>query len=99
LRKRAPSVLDACVAKRGLHRGAVTAAWVAQYALQARDLGRVPTVVEYSTEWNIDERSGWRHREAIREVFGDSWRDVVLSVAAAIERRSTSAVLALPVPA
>lgn len=93
------SVLQACVARLGAHRGARAAANVAQYAITTRELGHVPTTVEYADYWALSERSGWDHRARVKSVFGDDWREVVETVAAEIERRSTREVMGLPIPA
>jgi hypothetical protein len=81
------TVLQACVAAKGVHRGALAAAHVAQWAMTTHELGRIPTVVEYAEWWAVKERTGWRHRADCRDVFGESWREVVLSLAAEIGRR------------
>lgn len=96
------TVLDICVARVGVHRGAVAAAAVAQYALTTVELGHVPTTDEYIAEWAISERTGWRHRERMTAVFGEAWPDVVAAVAAEVERRSVrlpARAMALVVPA
>lgn len=85
----------------GVHKGALAAANVAQWALATYDLGHVPTVVEYAEYWAIAERTGWLHGKRAADVFGkDEWRSVVEAVAAEItQRRSPRAVMALPLPA
>jgi hypothetical protein len=100
---RAPrSIIEACVRKRGLHRGALTAAHVAQYALAMNDLGHFPTAVEYADYWAVSERTAFAHRAGIAEVFGRRWQDVVGRVAAAAEDRETRSlgrITRFPVPA
>ncbi|MBA3660054.1 MAG: hypothetical protein H0W67_10695 [Gemmatimonadales bacterium] len=81
------TVLEACVRASGMRRGGLTASFVAQWAITAAELGHVPTTVEYGEWWYIDERTGWRHRAAIRDVFGDNWQEVIEMVAADIKRR------------
>lgn len=96
------SVLDYCTARVGLHRGGLAAAAVAQYAMTTADLGRLPSTTEYRDWWNISERTAWRHRERMHEVFGDEWRAVVERVAAEVKRRharSPRAVMQLSVAA
>lgn len=91
------TILDACTAKLGVHRGALAAAWVAQWAMAADELGHFPTTVEYAECWALSERNAWRHRAAIRDVFGDV-EPVVMAVAAQIGgRRSPRAVMGLAV--
>lgn len=75
------TVLEQCVAARGVHRGALTAAHIAQYAMATRALGRIPGAETYADYWSVDERTAWRHRQGIREVYGDKWREVVQLVA------------------
>jgi hypothetical protein len=92
------SILDYCVRSAGVHRGALVAAWVAQWAMTANDLGRFPTAVEYAEWWAVDERTAWRHRAGIRDVFGDV-EPIVMAVASGVDgRRSPRAVMGLPVP-
>jgi len=81
------TVLEACTRKRGVHRGAITAAHVAQWALATADLGHVPTTVEYADYWAVKERTGWNHRAGVRDVFGDDWPELVEDLAAEIRRR------------
>lgn len=82
------TVLEACVAVKGVHRGAFAAAHIAQLAMQTRELGRIPSAVEYADWWAVDERTAWRHRAEARDVFGDAWEDVVLVLVAEMDRRS-----------
>jgi hypothetical protein len=70
-----------------MRRGGLTAATVAQWAIAAADLGHMPTTVEYADWWGVDERTGWRHRAAIREVFGDNWQAAIELIVAEVERR------------
>ena len=99
-RRKPISVIDYCVARHGVHKGAFVAAHVAQWAIVSRELGHVATTVEYSEYWFCDERSGWRHRADIASVFGEEWPRVVEAVAAEIDGRlSPRAVSKLTVPA
>lgn len=82
-----PSVLHACIAVRGVHKGAFTAAHLAQYAMTQADLGKFPSAAAYARAWAIDERTAWRHRAEFEEVFGDHWREVVDQVAEQIKTR------------
>ena len=93
------TVLQVCVAALGVHRGALAAANVAQHAMATCELGHVPTATEYAEYWAMHERSAWRHRERVREVFGEDWREVVEAVAAQIsDERSPRAVANLSAP-
>lgn len=76
-----------CVRTLGVHRGAIAAARVAQWAIATAELGHVPTTVEYSEWWAIDERTGWRHRALAHEALGEEWQTVVERLAREIERR------------
>jgi len=78
-----------CVERLGVHRGAVAAARVAQWAMVTADLGRVPTTVEYSAWWSVKERTGWNHRALVHEALGEEWPATVEAVAGEIRRRST----------
>jgi len=101
--RKARTVQQVCIAKLGVHRGAVAAARIAQYAIATRELGHVPTTEEYSEYWAVAERTAWLHRRAVRDVFGDdNWRQVVEQVAAEIDRGAGSLsprrVMDLPAP-
>ena len=89
------SIQRACIQRLGVHRGALAAARVAQWAMVTADLGRVPTTVEYSEWWAITERTGWHHRALVRDALGEDWPTVVERVAevvAAKKLRSPRAV-------
>lgn len=95
------TVLEACVARLGVHRGALAAAYVAQAAIAAADLGHVPTVVEYSEYWSVTERTGWNHSERMTAGLGGDWRPVVAEIAEAVNElhsRSPRSVMRLPLP-
>jgi hypothetical protein len=97
-RRKAQTVLEHCVAALGVHKGALAAASVAQWAIAAHELEHVPTTVEYVEFWYCTERTGWNHRAAIRSVFGDDWPSVVEALAADIgDRLSPRAVANRPV--
>lgn len=81
------SVHRHCVLKLGVHRGAIAAARVAQWAIATAELGHVPTTVEYSEWWAVDERTGWRHRAAVSAALGEDWQPVVERIAAEAQRR------------
>lgn len=103
LRRQPRTVLEVCVARRGVHRGSLAAAHVAQWAMAIDALGHVPTVVEYAEWWSISERTGWRHAERVEAVFGDEWRSVVEAIAGAARkyvdgRLSVAGVKSTPVP-
>ena len=96
------SVRRHCTAKLGVHRGAIAAARVAQWAMTTADLGHLPTTVEYADWWAMSERNAWRHRSLVHEAFGDDWATIVDDLAAEIVRRkvhSSRGVQALAVPA
>jgi hypothetical protein len=80
-------VLEACVRRYGLHKGAVRAADVGKWVIATQALGQVPTVEAYCEWWAVTERTGWRHAATCRELFGDEWRGVVLVLAAKAEDR------------
>jgi len=84
MRRRQPRTLHQyCVARLGVHSGAITAARLIEMAVCTVELGHFPVAAEYA-EWAcIDERSAWRHRAKLREVFGDDWAQVVEQLAAA----------------
>jgi hypothetical protein len=93
------TIHELCIARLGVHRGAIAAARVAQWAMVAHDLGRLPTTVEYAEWWSLDERTGWRHRAAIRDALGEEWEPTIEALAAQItdRMRSPRAVLSLAV--
>jgi hypothetical protein len=98
---RQSSVIELCVARVGVHRGALAASYVARYAMTQTRLGKFPTTVEYAEDWAIDERSAWRHRAKMHDALGEDWPAIVEHVAAQIERRQlgVNAATQLPVPA
>lgn len=81
------TVQQLCRRRLDVHRGALAAARVAQWALTTAELGRVPTTVEYAEWWAVDERTGWRHRALVHDALGDEWQSVVELVAAEVKRR------------
>jgi hypothetical protein len=86
--KRQPrTILEACVATHGIHRGAIVAANVAKAAIAAVELGHVASGNEYAEFWAIDQRTSFRHFEGIADVFGPDWRDVVEQLAKRAEAR------------
>lgn len=85
--RRPRSILEACVAVRGVHAGALTAAHVAQVAMTTAELGRVPSGREYAEFWAVSERTSFKQWEGIAEVFGPDWREVVEKVAAQIAEK------------
>lgn len=85
-----------------MHKGALVAAQVAQWAIATDDLGHVPTTVEYCDYWMVTERSGWYHRANVRDALGDDWQLIVAQLAKHAGRgglRSPRAVTKLAVPA
>jgi hypothetical protein len=97
---RQPTILEQCVRRRGVHRGALTAAHVAQWAIATADLDRVPTGSEYAEFWAVSERTAWYHRAGMREVYGERWPELVEQVAQVIVKggeRSPRRVMSLRV--
>jgi hypothetical protein len=48
----------------------------------------VATTDEYADYWRVDERTGWRHRASIRELFpGDEFEVIVSALAKWLVRR------------
>lgn len=82
--KRQPrTLLQYCVARLGVHSGAIAAARLIEMAVCTVELGHLPQAAEYA-EWAcIDERTAWRHRAKLKAVFGDEWTQVVEQLAAA----------------
>ena len=83
------SVHRYCVLKLGVHRGAIAAARVAQWAITTQELGHVPTTVEYAEWWAVSERTGWNHRALIQEALGGEWASVVTRIAVEVGRWRT----------
>lgn len=81
------TIQRACIARLGVHRGAIAAARVAQWAMATAELGHFPTNAEYCEWWAVDERTGWRHRRLVQQALGDEWPTVVERVAAVIAAR------------
>lgn len=85
--RRPRSILEACVAVRGVHAGALTAAHIAQVAMTTAELGRVPSGNEYADYWAVSARTSFKQWEGIAEVFGPDWRDVVVKIADEINEK------------
>ena len=83
-------MLELCVARVGVHRGALAASYVARYAMTMHRLdGKFPTAVEYADDWAIDERTAWRHRAKMQDAIGEDWPAVVEHVAGHIDERTS----------
>jgi hypothetical protein len=66
--------------KRGVKpiRATRVALRVLQWAIVAQSVGHFPSVTEYASWTGDSERTAWRHRAAIREVFSeDEFRELV----------------------
>jgi hypothetical protein len=87
LKRQPRTILEVCVAKRGTIGGARAASNVAAWVIQTAELGRVPTVVEYSTYWGVAERTAWRHAHSIESVFGENWRQLVGQLGARVRTK------------
>lgn len=87
-RTKTVSIHRYCVQKLGAHRGAMAAARVAQWVIVTAELGLLPSTGKYAEWWAIDERTGWRHRAIVHEVFGDQWPLIVERLAAEASRRA-----------
>jgi hypothetical protein len=100
-RRQPRTILEACVARQGNFRGGITAARTVEFAWCQVDLGHFPTAVEYAEWAHVDERTSWRHRAAIRDVFGDEWENVIEQLARAVADGAPahSRTLRVPVPA
>jgi hypothetical protein len=99
--KQPRTILEVCVARLGVHRGALAAANVAQLAMTAADLGRFPTALEYAADWSLSERSAFNHRGRARDGLGENWQQIIEGLAlelVARKARSPRAVMALPLP-
>jgi len=81
------TIQRACIARLGVHRGAIAAARVAQWAIATAELGHMPTTVEYSEWWAVTERTGWNHRALIQQALGEDWQTVVERVAAVVAEK------------
>jgi len=82
------SIQRACIQRLGVHRGAIAAARVAQWAIATAELGHVPTTVEYADWWAVTERTGWYHRAAVHAALGDEWPSVVEQLADVVRAQS-----------
>ena len=94
------SILELCVSRVGVHRGALAASYVARYAMTQQRLGKFPTALEYADDWAIIGRAAWDHRRRMQEALGDDWPAVVECVAREIDRRQVGlkAAMQLRVP-
>jgi len=87
------TLLELCVGRAG---GNVRASWrglkvceyVIEWSIAAQALGKMPTTVEYAEWWAMSERSAWRHRAAIRELFpGEEFPRLVEAVSVQMTAR------------
>jgi len=101
-RKQPRTILQLATRRLGQVKGGLAAAHIAQWVMVTAELGRVPTTVEYSEWWAVDERTGWRHRAECRAVLGDEWQSVVQQLADHVtqkQARSPRAVMGLALSA
>jgi hypothetical protein len=68
-RRPARTLLEVCIARGGIVKGARVCSFVIRWAMCADALGREPEVVEYIEWWNERDRTAWRHLAEFREVF------------------------------
>lgn len=64
------SLLEVCIARGGLLRGALVAEFVIEWTIAAADLGHQPSVNEFAHWWrDRSERTTWRRLAAFKQVF------------------------------
>lgn len=85
------TVLDHYTSVYGVHKGAYRAAHMIQIATVAREHGRDFSNKNYMDYWGVSERTGWLHRAEAEEVYGESWRDVAVRLAEAMDEAQISA--------
>lgn len=64
------TLIELAYARTGsMLKAARVVAFVTSWDVVRRELGRRPTVAEYSEYWRESERTAWRHLALFREVF------------------------------
>lgn len=67
--KREPTILDVCVAKKGIYKGGRVATFIVCWCIASNALGREITLEEYREWWKESERTAYREQARFREVF------------------------------
>ncbi|MFZ1910359.1 MAG: hypothetical protein WAU52_14875, partial [Burkholderiales bacterium] len=97
--RRATTLQQLCVARAGVYRGSLLAAYLVQMAMAQRDLGRFPSNAEYAEWWAISKRGVEEQRRKLRAAgfTDDEIVQYVGQLAAVIDvRASRSQMLKLP---
>jgi len=77
------SIGDAIAA---MPKGVVGCGAVVLWAIATRELGHLPTTVEFAEWWRISERQAWRYRANVHELFpGNELAAIVEHVAGGID--------------
>lgn len=85
------TVLDHYTERYGVTKGAYRAAHFIQIAAVVREHGRDHSAREYAEFWGVDERTAFLHRAEAREVYGEGWRDVAVSLVEALDASHVTA--------
>lgn len=65
----ARTVMELCVARKGVLKGSRVCAFIAQWIIASQALGREITLEEYAEWWKESERTAYRHQAEFRECF------------------------------
>lgn len=68
-KREARTVMEVCVAKKGVLKGARVASFIVSWCIASQALGREITLEEYADWWKESERTAYRHQADFREVF------------------------------
>lgn len=68
--RRAPkTVMELCIARAGVLKGARVAQFIAQWTIATQSVGHPITLEEYAEWWHESRATSFRHQARFREVF------------------------------
>jgi hypothetical protein len=65
----ARTVMEVCVARAGVMKGARVQAFISCWVIASQRLGRPITLADYADYWKENERTAYREQARFREVF------------------------------
>jgi hypothetical protein len=67
--REARTLLEVCVARAGLRKGALIAEYIIEWTLCTADVGHEPSANEVAQWWKASERTAWRRLAAFKAAF------------------------------
>jgi hypothetical protein len=68
-RRREPRIIDVCIARGGIRKGARVQVFITQWTLASQSMGKPITLDEYSEWWKESRSTAFRHQAEFREIF------------------------------